>query len=136
MTIVVDSDALIGSLNPQDFHYNVSQKILHKLTKKDAKLVYPATVIVETITFLQGRLNQPKLADRIINLVKHNLISIETVDAEVIKRAGEMMDFKRSKHHTLFDCIVAVIAVEIKADAIFSFDRFYEKKGFKLASDL
>ena len=136
MIIVVDSDALIGSLNPQDFHYNISQKILQKLAKKNAKLVYPATVIVETVTFLQGRLNQPEMAHQVINLVDTNVVFIEIVEAETLKKAGEMMDFKRSKHHTLFDCIVMTVAVENKADAIFSFDKIYEKKGFKLASEL
>lgn len=41
-----------------------------------------------------------------------------------------------SKKNTLFDCIVAAVAEEYKADAIFSFDKFYKKKGFKLASEL
>jgi len=41
-----------------------------------------------------------------------------------------------SKKNTLFDCIVAVTAEENKADAIFSFDKFYKRKGFKLASEI
>ena len=41
-----------------------------------------------------------------------------------------------SKKNTLFDCTVAAVAEEYKADAIFSFDKFYKSKGFKLASEL
>ena len=46
------------------------------------------------------------------------------------------MDLKRSKHHTLFDAIVAAVAKKYYADAIFSFDKFYKSKGFKLVSEL
>ncbi|MEK9179518.1 MAG: hypothetical protein AAB893_03555, partial [Patescibacteria group bacterium] len=41
-----------------------------------------------------------------------------------------------SKHNTLFDCIIAAVAKEYRADAIFSFDKFYRKLGFKLAEDI
>lgn len=43
---------------------------------------------------------------------------------------------ERSKHATLFDGIVAAVAEKYQADAIFSFDKFYKRKGFKLASEL
>ncbi len=46
------------------------------------------------------------------------------------------MDFKKSKHNTLFDAVVAATAKKYQADAIFSFDKFYKKQGFKLASEL
>jgi len=46
------------------------------------------------------------------------------------------MNLKKGKHHTLFDAVVAAVADKYQADAIFSFDKFYKSKGFKLASDL
>lgn len=136
MIIIVDSDAFIGNLNPQDQHYLTTQQILRKLIKKSAKLVYPATVIVETATFLQGRLNRPDLAEAVVRLIKNNRLDIEPVDEEVIQKASLLMDFKKSKHNTLFDAIVGAVAQKYKADAIFSFDKFYKSKGFKLASEL
>lgn len=136
MTIIVDSDGLIGSLNPSDVHYLISQTILHKLSKKSARLIYPATVIPETVTFLQGRLNKPDLANDVIQLVNNNQLIIEPVDAVVLREASPLMNLKASKHHTLFDAVVAVIAQRYNADVIFSFDKFYKSKGFKLATEL
>lgn len=136
MIVIVDSDGFIGSLNPQDFHYSVTQQVLLKLAERGAKLIYPATVIVETVTFLQGRLNQPKLANQVIKLINNNQFIIESVDGELLQKASLYMDFKRSKRHTLFDAIVAAVAKKHQADAIFSFDKFYKGKGFKLASEL
>ena len=136
MVIIVDSDGLIGSINPTDAHHKTSQKILNALVNKQARLIYPATTIVETVTFLQGRLNSPQLAAEITELATTNAIEIETVDSHILKKAAEYMNFKQTKHNTLFDAIVAAIAHKHKADAIFSFDNFYKKKGFKLASEV
>ena len=41
-----------------------------------------------------------------------------------------------SKKNTVFDCVIAAVVEDYKADAIFSFDHFYKKKGFKLAEEL
>ncbi len=136
MIIIVDSDGLIGSLNISDAHFNASQKIILTLKETNSKLIYPATVIAETVTLLQARLNRPDLASQIIQLIDNNFMIVEPVDIKVIQQASRMLDFKRSKHNTLFDCIVATIAERRNADAIFSFDKFYQKKGFKLASEL
>lgn len=136
MIIVVDSDALIGSLYPQDQHYKNSQEIRFKLAKNNARLIYPATVIVETTTFLQGRLDKPELAKQVIHLISDSSLVIEPIDKDILQKASKYMDFKSSKHNTLFDAIVAAVAQKYKANAIFSFDKFYEKKGFKLASEL
>ena len=136
MIIIVDSDGFIGNLNPEDQHFSDSQKISSKLTKIGAELIYPATVIVETVTFLQGRLNRSDLAQRVIQLIADHQFNIEPVDDRVIQEASLLMDFNKSKHDTLFDAIVAAVAQKYKADAIFSFDHFYKNKGFKLASEI
>lgn len=136
MIVIVDSDALIGSLNPQDQHFNTSKAIRIKLARINAKLIYPATAIVETVTFLQGRLNRPELANKVIQLIVDQELTIEPVDGETLRASSSFMDFNKSKHATLFDAVVAAIAQRYHADAIFSFDKFYEKKGFRLASDL
>lgn len=136
MIVVVDSDGLIGSLNPDDSHFEVSQKLLSTFINKKAKLIYPATVIAESVTFLQGRLNKPELAKRVIQLVHEDKLNVELVDNIILKQASVFMDFKRSKRHTLFDAIVAAVAQKHHADAIFSFDTFYKKHGFNLASEI
>lgn len=136
MIVIVDSDGLIGSLNINDIHHSVSTKILLALVKKSAKLIYPATTIAESVTFLQGRLNKPELAKEIIDRIKANQLQIEPVDQNVLQEASFLMNFKGSKHNTLFDAIVAATAKKHNADAIFSFDKFYKTHGFLLAQEL
>ena len=136
MIVIVDSDGLIGISNPEDAHYLVSIKLLQKLKKLNARLVYPATTIAESTTVLQVRLNKADTADQIIEFTKSGVFQIEPVDKTTLVNAAFFLSKERSKHATIFDGIVAAVAQKHQADAIFSFDKFYKKKGFKLASEL
>jgi predicted nucleic acid-binding protein len=62
--------------------------------------------------------------------------NVVEVNKQTLIKASDYFSPKTSKKNTLFDCIVAALAEEYKADAIFSFDRFYSRNGFKLASEL
>ena len=61
---------------------------------------------------------------------------VEPVDQSIVTRAAKYYDPKATKKNTTFDAAVAAVAEKYKADYIFGFDSFYEKKGFKLAKDL
>jgi predicted nucleic acid-binding protein len=136
MIIVVDSDGLIGLFNKDDAHFQSTQSILLNLTKKSTKFIYPVTTITEATAILKIRLKKPELADQITNLLLSDQLIIEPVDEYLLKEGAKLLTGGSSAHDTLFDAIVAAIAKKYKADAIFSFDKFYNTKGFKLASDL
>lgn len=136
MITVVDSDGLIGSISSADIHHQRALVTLEALANRESLLIYPVTTLAESITLLQGRLKSPELAAEIIDLINTSAIYIEPVDAHIVRQAAILIDLKRTKHNTLFDAIVAAIALKYKADAIFSFDGFYKKQGFKLASEL
>jgi predicted nucleic acid-binding protein len=136
MIIIVDSDGLVGSLNSEDFHYPIASQLVEKLVRQGAQFLYPATTIVESTTLLQGRLNKPELAEKLKDFIQNDKLDIVLVDNALLKHAVSLMDSGTTKHHTLFDAVVAAVAKENKADAIFSFDKFYKSKGFKLASEL
>lgn len=138
MIIVVDSDGLIGMFDSEDAHFLTVQVILQKLSKSKHKLIYPATVIAETITLLKLRLKRREAADQIAELLLDSQLAIEPVDEFILKDAIILIEQveKGSNHNTLFDGVVAAIAQKYNADAIFSFDKFYKKQGFKLALEL
>jgi predicted nucleic acid-binding protein len=60
---------------------------------------------------------------------------IEFVSEEVQKRAGIRFEKTISKKNTIFDAVVAEVAIELEAEYIFSFDSWYVKEGFKLAPE-
>lgn len=136
-TIIVDADALIALFNKDDAHAEKAITLLQELVKEEAKILYPSTAIVEATTTLQRKLNQPQLAAEIAHLVKENKFPIEPVNEETLNDAiSYFKPTESSKHNTLFDAVVAAIAKKTNADAVFSFDGWYQKQGLTLVADL
>ena len=134
--VIVDADAIIAQVNPKDKHNQVAMKISRNLTNVNAQVIYPSTAIAESNAHRQRVLNSTASAYQTAVLFTRPGIQVAEVNQETLKLAIKYFSPKTSKKNTLFDCIVAAIAEDNNADAIFSFDGFYKKNGFKLASEL
>lgn len=134
--VVVDADALIAQTNPKDIHHQKATAISKSLIKQDAQVLYPITTIIEATTHMQRVLNSTVSAYGTAQLMTSPDAQVVEINKQTLGNALQYFSPKTSKKNTLFDCIVVAIAEEYKADAIFSFDKFYQKKGFKLASEL
>ncbi len=133
--VIADSDALIALLNEEDSNFAVARDTVKELVRRDAQVVFPLTAIVETVTTLQRRLKQPRLAASVIEQVVSQEVEVDPVDESLLKQALALFDLAGSKKNTLFDALVAATAQKRKTHVIFSFDRWYKKKGFTLASE-
>lgn len=69
-------------------------------------------------------------------MIKESQFPVIAVDQEILESAETLFNSNGSKQNTLFDAIVAAIAKKQKADAVFSFDVWYEKLGLILAFNL
>ena len=136
LLIVGDADAIIAQTDPQDVHHEKATAVSGVLKNKDAQVIYPVTAVLEAATHMQRVLNSTASAYETAVVFSNPNIQITEVNQDTLKNALNYFSPKTSKKNTLFDCIVAVVAEENKADAIFSFDKFYKGKGFKLASEL
>lgn len=138
LLIIGDADILIAFTNIEDVHYEKVHKLFSELYKKDpdATIVFPTTALSEAVTVLCRRLNNPRAAESILNQFNRGLISLIEVDEAVVIKAQEYFSIDGSKKDTFFDAIVCAITYQHDADAIFSFDKGYTKKGFTLLSDL
>ena len=134
--IVVDADAIIAQANPNDQHHQTATMISESLANMNAQVIYPATAIVEANAYMQRVLNSTASAYGTAVVFTDPNVQVAEINQETIKNAMQYFSPTTSKKNTLFDCIVAAVANDNKADAIFSFDKFYKSKGFKLASDL
>lgn len=94
------------------------------LVSKEARVLYPLTAVAEANAYVQRVLNSTATVYGIAQFMAGPETEVIDINKHTLKK------------NTLFDCIVAVIAEEENADAIFSFDTFYKKHGFKLASEL
>lgn len=134
--VVVDADAIIAQTNPKDSLHQSANEISQALHNWDAQILYPVTAIAEANAHIQRVLNDPLSAYGTAQFMGSPSVEVVEVNKQTLINALDYFSPKTSKKNTLFDCIVAAVAEEYKADAIFSFDKFYKTKGFKLASEL
>lgn len=134
--VVVDADAIIAQADPNDSLHEKAQFISNNLIKVGARVIYPASAIMEASTHTQRVLNSNVSALGIVQLFSNPSFEIEVINSNILNSALEFFNPLSSKKNTIFDCVVAEIAKREKADYIFSFDKFYKKLGFKLASEL
>ncbi len=73
---------------------------------------------------------------KIIEQCKTGSFLFIPVDEAVITTAITFYNPEASKYNTFFDAVVAAVAKMTKADAIFSFDKWYNKQGFKITDDI
>ncbi len=134
--VVVDADAIIAQTDPNDAHHHTADKISQSLVNMNAQVIYPSTAIAEANAYMQRVLNSTASAYGTAVVFTNQDVQVANVNKETIRSAVKYFSPTTSKKNTLFDCIVAAVAEEYEADAIFSFDHFYISKGFKLAKDI
>jgi len=137
MIVVADADAIVAQIYTSDSNHPEAVKTAKLLEKNNARVIYPRTAILEAVTVLQTKLNDQDAARGTALHFTNPALEIIETSSEVYSTAFKKYFIPtKSKKNTLFDCIVAAIAEEYGADAIFSFDHFYKNKGFKLASEI
>lgn len=134
--VVVDADAIIAQVNPSDKHHQTAVIISGSLANMNAQVIYPVTAIAEANAYMQRVLNSTASAYGTAVIFTDPNVQVAEINQEILKNAIQYFSPTTSKKNTLFDCIVAAVADNSKADAIFSFDKFYKSKGFKLTSEL
>lgn len=134
--IVADADSLVALAHKNDANHEKARKIAESLRNRAYQIIYPNTAILEAVTTLKRALNLPDRAHLIVRQYLAGAFIIEYVDEKLQTEASKLFDQKASsKQNTIFDALVAVAAKKLQADAIFSFDNWYPKLGFKLASE-
>lgn len=137
LLVVADADALIALALENDPNHRHAQHIANSLMKNLVTIVFPVTVFPEAISSLKRAANQPEKAHLINRQYLAGVFQVEYINEDIMKRAAEIFDKKAvSKQNTLFDAIVAATAEKLEANAIFSFDEWYGKLGFKLTDSI
>ncbi len=134
--IVADADILVGLYFKNDVLHDKVSKINKKLLETGIRIIFPNTAIAEGITTLHRKLSNSTAAALLNQHYKKRILDVEYVDEQIMQEAAELYNPEGSKKNTFFDAIVAAVAKSLNADTIFSFDSWYKKVGFKLASDL
>ena len=134
--VIVDADAIIAQADFNDLHHLKATKISESLVNSCARVVYPSTAIAESNAYMQRVLNSTASAYGTAVAFTGAGVEIAEVNGETLKHALKYFSPTTSKKNTFFDCIIAAVAEDYGTDIIFSFDEFYKKNGFKLASEI
>lgn len=136
LQIIGDADVLVALVHQEDSHNAKAKKISQVLIERNAVIIFPATAVAEAAAAIQRKFGRPDEVEKLLEGVLNELLLIRYVDDIILRKAIQTFQPRGSKKHTLFDAIVAAVAKEENADAIFSFDDWYRKQGFTLAEDL
>lgn len=135
-TVVSDADALIALAHEDDVNHDRAITISAKLLEKGVNVIFPNTAILEAITALKRALNLPEKSALVNKQYQQGVFVVEYVNESIQMLSSEYYEKAVSKQNTAFDAVVAAAAKRLDSDAIFSFDVWYKKQGFKLTSDL
>lgn len=134
--VVGDADILVALYFKKDALRDRVKNISRKFLKTGVKIIFPNTAIAEAITTMQRKLSNSTAAALLNQDYKKGILEVEYVDEQIMQNASDFYNPKGSKKNTFFDALVAATAKKLNSETIFSFDDWYKKLGFKLASDL
>lgn len=134
--IIVDADAIISFVATDDENHARAKEIMQHFATTEAYMLFPTTAICEAVTVLKRKLNKPEDAANVVKKFQNGNFPIQAVDQEILSLAGDFFNPYGSKQNTLFDAVIAALAKTLYADAIFSFDKWYNTQRFTLAHEL
>lgn len=137
-TLVVDSDALIALFNREDSNFKTAKALFERFYEQKVRLIYPATVLVETVDTIQRRLKKYEIAKQLVCLIlsaEFAKESVESINGIYLEEGAKYFQEEKDNRKTLADAIVIAVANKNNVDGIFSFDEGYKKVGYQLASE-
>ena len=134
--VVGDADVLIAQLVEDDANYEKVFQLEKKLQFLNVTPIFPITAIAEALTVLKIRKRNTLAVQTLVKVAKDGGMIVEEITTSLFQNACTLFKSDDSKRNTFFDAIVVAVAKKHKAIAVFSFDSWYKKQGFKLAEEL
>ncbi len=131
--VLVDSDAFVAWLMPDDIFYQQVTEIFQRLEEEKVRLVTTSWVIAETATVLSNRVGQ-KLARQFLDQAEHIGLPIIHITEEIQREATRFFKDQEVRGTSMVDCGNAIVATRFGIPSVFSFDRFYKRLNLKTVS--
>jgi predicted nucleic acid-binding protein len=135
MTIYVDSDAFIGIESASDSLNPTAIQLLEQLKGTQFTLYTSWDVIDEVTTKLSYYLSKQQSLSFIQFLEEYN-IHILYPTKERHRKAVDLFSSIPSKRVSMTDCMNMILVTELDLDCIFSFDKIYQRHGFKTLEEV
>ena len=129
--IFVDADGFIALSFKKDAHYKKACSLMEKLEDQEEQLVTSWQAIDEVTTKL-SYFGIKQQATNFLKWIVNSDVKVVYADEKMTGRIIKQFKEQTSKRVSLTDCTNMVIARELGVVTFFSFDKHYEKNGFKL----
>lgn len=126
--VYVDADFFIGLYSKGDIHHPACLKLTEVINED---FITSMDVIDEVATKL-SYFTDKKISHQFLNDITSEKITVVYPDYSLFIRAKEIFQRQTSKKISWTDCMNMAIASERKIDTFLSFDKVYEKNGFRL----
>jgi predicted nucleic acid-binding protein len=135
--VLVDSDAIIGLINPDDPNHSKCIKISEYLSSSSFGTIAPYPIILEAATALsrQSKINRPDLAVQILD-GNAKVEDRPKLNEDIAELVSESFRKNTSRKNTPFDHYLCALAKKNNIKYVFSFDAFYKKQGLIPAEEL
>lgn len=132
MNILIDADAIFALIVATDPNHKKAVNLQHKL--KETTISILNTTIAEIATVLFRKVSHQTAVLFLKDVAGGDLL-ILTADERLMSKAVKYFQKQTAKNVSFFDCLNMAAVEEYGFKAIFSFDKGYQKNGFKLVSD-
>lgn len=135
--VILDSDALIGLISPDDLLHKRCLRVSAYLVKYNFATLVPYAIVLEAATSLSRdrRLNRSDLAKQVLQKYK-DASDQKVFDIDVGSLVNKLYNPKTSKKNTPFDHYVLALAKQNDIPFVFSFDTFYKRRGLRLIEEI
>jgi len=132
---LVDSDAFVGRMYPDDIHHQRAKHIFKSLEGQGKLLVTTSLVIGEAATVLSHRKGQ-SLARSFLELIEKARLPVIHVTEDLQEEAISIFKKQDTRGTSATDCANVAVARRFYIPTIFGFDKVYPKSfGLELVSD-
>lgn len=127
--VLIDTDAIYASFVEADIHHKRAQSI--KKNFPSLHFIITDFVFGEAATLLARRVEKPTADIFLKGFAEHEFVLI-TASRNIIVLAVDFFLRQITKDTSFVDCVNMATAKRFGIDTIFSFDKVYERNGFKL----
>jgi predicted nucleic acid-binding protein len=135
MTVLIDADAFIALESVNDTLHERAVTLLGRLQNQRVRYYTTWDVVDEVTTKLSYQLSKQHSLS-FIQFLEIAQVQIIYPNRERHVQALALFEQIERRHTSLTDCMNMVVASEVSANAIFSFDRVYERQGFMLLTEI
>ncbi len=132
MKIFVDTGAWLALHDKHDQFHNQAISARNRIENEKIELVTSDFIFDESLTFIRYRVSHDAAVLYGSSLLQSSIVSMVSVDRDVLHQAFEIFRKQRDQDFSLTDCTSFALMKSLKLKTCFTFDPHFRQMGFTL----